>query len=113
MRDAGQNPHTADNTPGETAPEIHAEAPETHKETTADTMDRRHKIIAQRAQQKAITALAQIAPEEMTANEARQLLKTAQDIERRITEGHRDPERQRAEVQRLFASVWEAAKRQG
>lgn len=113
MREAGQPPQTADNTPGETAPEIHAEAPQTHKEPTADRWPSRHKLIAQRAQQKAIAALAQIAPEDMTANEARQLLKTAQDIERRITEGHRDPERQREEVQRLFASVWEAAKRQG
>ena len=84
---------------------------ERHKEQPAEGMDARHRRIALNAQKKAISALAQLAPEDMTANEARQLLKTAQDIERRITEGHRDPERQRDEVQRLLASVWEAAKR--
>lgn len=83
---------------------------ETHKETDAEQMDRRHKFIAQRAQKKAIEALAQIAPEDMTATEARQLLKTAQDIERKSTQKTRDPEKQREEVQALFERVWEAAK---
>lgn len=101
----------AEDTPDETAPEINAEVPQTHKETQAEAMDRRHKRIAQSAQKKAIEALAMLAPEGMTANEARQLLKTAQDIERRITEGRRDPDRQREDVQALLASVWDAAKR--
>lgn len=78
----------------------------------ADTqMNARHKRIAQNAQRKAIDALAMLAPEDMTANEARQLLKTAQDIERRITESRRDPDRQREDVQALLASVWTAAER--
>ena len=101
----------AGHTPDNTATEINADAPQTHKETQAEAMDRRHKIIAQQAQKKAIDALAQIAPEDMTANEARQLLKTAQDIERQITEGRRDPDRQREDVQALLTSVWTAAKR--
>ena len=109
--DAGHNPQTADHTPDETAQEINADAPQTHKETPGEQMDRRHKRIAQNAQKKAIDALAQMAPEGMTATEARLLLKTAQDIERRITEQRRDPDRQREDVQALLASVWEAAKR--
>jgi hypothetical protein len=108
--DAGKNPR-ADHTWDETAPEIGQESPQIHKETPTDMMDRRHRNIAQRAQKKAIDALARIDPEDMTANEARQLLKTAQDIERRVTEGHRDPDRQREDVKALLASVWEAAKR--
>ena len=109
--DAGLNRQTADHTPNETAPEISADLTQTHKETPAELMDRRHKRVAQNAQKKAIDALAMLAPEDMTANEARQLLKTAQDIERRITEERRDPDRQREDVQALLASVWEAAKR--
>ena len=109
--DAGLNRQTADHTPNETAPEISADLTQTHRETQADIMNRVHRRIAQNAQKKAVEALAQIAPEDMTANEARQLLKTAQDIERRITEGRRDPDRQREDVQALLASVWEAAKR--
>lgn len=109
--DAGRSPQTAEHTPDKTAQEITADAPQTHKETQADMMNRVHRRIAQNAQKKAIEALAQIAPEDMTANEARQLLKTAQDIERRITEQRRDPDRQREDVQALLASVWEAAKR--
>lgn len=103
----------ADNTPAKTGAEISTETPTAHKEEPAEIMNRVHRRIAQNAQKKAIEALAQLAPEDMTANEARQLLKTAQDIERRITEGHRDPETQRAEVQALLASVWKAAKTQG
>lgn len=95
---------------GETAAEIAQDCAQTHKETDAEQMDRRHKKIAQNAQKKAIDALAMLAPEDMTANEARQLLKTAQDIERRITEGRRDPDAQREAVQALLASVWTAAK---
>ena len=102
---------TADDTPNKTDAEINAEPPQTHKETPTELMDRRHKRIAQNAQKKAIDALAQIAPEDMTATEARQLLKTAQDIERRITEGRRDPDRQREDVQALLASVWAAAQK--
>ena len=104
---------TAEHTPDETPAEISPESPQTHKETPGEQMDRRHRYVAQRAQKKAIDALAMIAPEDMTANEARQLLKTAQDIERRITEGHRDPDTQREDVQALLASVWKAAKTQG
>ena len=108
--DAGRSPQTAEHTQDRTAQEITADAPQAYKETQAEAMDRRHKRIAQNAQKKAIDALAQIAPEDMTANEARQLLKTAQDIERRITEQRRDPDRQRKEVQALLASVWDTAK---
>lgn len=106
--DAGQNQQKPDHNPEKAAAEI---SQDLHKETQADQMDRRHKMVAQRVQQKAISALAALAPEDMTANEARQLLKTAQDIERRITEHRRDPDRQREDVQALFESVWEAAKR--
>ena len=95
----------------EKAAEKGEERPQAHKETQAELMNARHKRIAQNAQKKAIDALAALAPEDMTANEARQLLKTAQDIERRIIEGRRDPDRQREDVQRLLASVWETAKR--
>jgi uncharacterized protein YifN (PemK superfamily) len=94
----------------DTSEENTTEIAEAHKDTAAEAMDRRHKRIAQNAQKKAIDALAQLAPEDMTANEARQLLKTAQDIERKIT--RRDPDRQREDVQTLLANVWEAAKRQ-
>lgn len=103
---------TANNNPKETDEEISPELRQMHKETEAEQMDRRHKIIAQRAEKKAIEALAQIAPEDMSTNEARQLLKTAQDIERKLTEGRRDPEKQREEVQKLLASVWKSAKTQ-
>lgn len=103
--------YKTDNTPNKPDAEKSAEEPQTHKETPAELMDRRHKRVAQNAQKKAIDALAQIDPADMSANEARQLLKTAQDIERRITEGRRDADAQRDEVQRLLASVWEAAKR--
>lgn len=109
-KDAGQTQQAADNTTEETAPEISADLPQTHEETTPTQMDRRHKYVAVRVQKKAIEALARLAPEDMTANEARQLLKTAQDIERRITEGRRDADKQRDEVQALLASVWAAAK---
>lgn len=102
---------TAQHTPEKTDVEINADSSLTHKETLAERMDMRHRRIAQNAQKKAIDALAQIAPEDMTANEARQLLKTAQDIERRITEKRRDADQQRDDVQQLMASVWEAAKR--
>lgn len=101
---------TAQHTPEKTDVEINADS-STHKETLAEQMDMRHRRIAQNAQKKAIDALAQIAPEDMTANEARQLLKTAQDIERRITEKRRDADQQRDDVQQLMASVWKAAKR--
>lgn len=107
----GQEPTTAQHTPDEIPDEINADQPQAHKETPAEAMDRRHKKIAQNAQKKAIDALAQLAPEDLKANEARLLLKTAQDIERQITEGRRDAETQREDVQRLLASVWEAAKR--
>lgn len=109
-KDAGQTPQTADHTPEKTDAEINVELPQTHEEPTPAQMDRRHKYVAVRVQKKAIEALARLAPEDMTANEARQLLKTAQDIERRITEGRRDADKQRDEVQALLASVWAAAK---
>ena len=100
--DAGQTPRA----------EHIAEDAGTEKAAQRDvqSMNARHKRTAQNAQKKAIDALAMLAPEDMTANEARQLLKTAQDIERRITEGRREPERQREDVQALFESVWTAAK---
>ena len=110
---AGKKPQqTPESTPKETGAEISPELRQTHKETEAEQMDRRHKIIAQRAEKKAIDALAQILPEDMSANEARQLLKTAQDIERKLTDGKRDPEKQREDVQALLDSVWKSAKTQ-
>lgn len=106
----GKGSNRPESTPKETGAEISQESPTAHKESEAEQMDRRHKFIAQRAQKKAIDALAQIAPEDMTATEARQLLKTAQDIERKSTQKTRDAEKQREEVQALFTRVWEAAK---
>lgn len=109
---AGKTPQqTAERTPEETGAEISLVSRQTREKLEAEQMDRRHKIIAQRAEKKAIDALAQIAPEDMSANEARQLLKTAQEIEQKITTQRRNPDKQREEVQALFSQVWNAAKR--